>query len=192
MKYAALDDETLIRQIAAAHTEALGALYDRYARLVFSLAYHTVGNYAAAEEITQDVFTNIWEKAATYRPDQGKVSTWLTSIARHRAIDTLRRQGARPERRSIDWAAAAPTALPRLAGPEDAVLAHLERQRVRSAVATLPEDQRLVLSLAFFEGKTHSEIAAELGQPLGTVKTRIRLAMQKLRQLLQDETVPAG
>lgn len=187
MDYSALDDTTLIREVAAGRPAALSALYDRYSRLVYSLAFRAVGDAGAAEEITQDVFVSIWDRAASYRPEQAKVSTWLGSIARHRAIDVLRRRGVRPEGHSLDWEAAAGDALPRIDGPERAVEEHLERQRVRAAVASLPEEQRRALSLAYFDGLSHSEIAAALREPLGTVKTRIRLAMQKLRQLLEDE-----
>lgn len=187
MDYAALDDEALITEIAARRPEALSALYDRYSRLVYALAFRSVGDAEAAEEIAQDVFVSIWDRAATYHAEQAKVSTWLTSIARHRSIDALRRRGVRPEGHSVDWAAAAPVDMARIDGPEHAVEQYLEQQRVRAAVGALPEEQRQVLSLAYFEGMSHSEIAATLGQPLGTVKTRIRLAMQKLRQLLQDE-----
>lgn len=187
MDYSLLDDASLIGEVAAGRPAALSSLYDRYGRLVYSLAFRAVGDAGAAEEITQDVFVNIWDRATTYRADQAKVSTWLTSIARHRAIDFLRRRGVRPEGHSFDWEAATPDALPRIDGPEHAVELHLEQQRVRAAVASLPEEQQRALSLAFFEGLSHSEIAAALDLPLGTVKTRIRLAMQKLRQLLEDE-----
>ncbi|MHB1007556.1 MAG: sigma-70 family RNA polymerase sigma factor [Chloroflexota bacterium] len=187
MNYTALDDENLIWHVAEGRPEALSALYDRYARLLFSLAYRAVGDAETAEEIVEDVFVSVWDKAATYRADQAKLSTWLVSITRYRAIDALRRRGARPDRKGVDWEAADPAALPRIDGPEQVVEQHAEQQRVRAAVAALPEDQRQVLSLAFFEGQTHSQIAASLGQPLGTVKTRIRLAMSKLRQMLQDE-----
>lgn len=189
MDISALDDETLIRLIRHGQSEALGALYDRYGRLVFSVAFNAVGDRATAEEITQDVFTSVWEKASTYRPGQAKVVTWLLSIARYRAIDTLRRRSVRLEQHSVDWAEAAPEELPATDGPESAVELHLQQQRVREAIATLPEDQRQALAMAFFEGYSHSQIAAALGQPLGTVKTRIRLAMQKLRTLLQDERI---
>lgn len=187
MNYAELTDETLLRLITRAQADALSELYDRYSRLVFSLALNSVGDRTLAEEITQDVFVRIWQKAGTYRADQGKVSTWLTSIARYRSIDLLRRQSARPEQHSVGWAEVAPNAVPRVDGPEETVALTMRQQRVRAAVALLPEDQRQALALAYFGGYTHRQIADELDQPLGTVKTRIRLAMQKLRETLQDE-----
>jgi len=186
MDYTRLDDETLIRLIVHEQAEALGTLYDRYSRLVFSLALNTVGNPSTAEEVTQDVFLRIWQKAGTYRAEQGKVSTWLSRIARNRAIDVLRQQRVRPEQRSVEWAEVPAAAVPQTEGPEEEVALALEQQRVRAAIAQLPEEQRQVLALAYFQDHSQSQIAELLGQPLGTVKTRIRLAMGKLRQLLSS------
>lgn len=186
MNYSALDDETLVRLAARANQDALGELYDRYSRLVFSLAMNMVGDHATAEEITLDVFTRIWEKAGTYRSEQARVSTWLASITRYRSIDMLRRRGSRPEQHSVGWAELPPDVMPNVNGPEEAAELALQRQRVRTAVAELPPDQKQVLTLAYFQGYTHREIAEALGQPLGTVKTRIRLAMHKLRDTLAE------
>lgn len=188
MDYSSLDDEALIGLLLQANTEALGILYDRYSRLVFSLALHTVGDPATAEEITQDVFFRIWEKASTYRPEQAKVSTWLTSITRYRSIDILRQRGVRPEQNSVGWEELAVGDAPANDDdPEGITELNLEQQRVRQAVGSLPPEQQKALALSFFQGLSHSEIAQYLGEPLGTVKTRIRLAMQKLRETLQDE-----
>lgn len=182
--YAALDDETLIGLIAGARTESLAALYDRYGRLVFSVAVHVVGDGASAEEITQDVFVRVWQHAGQYRADRGKVSTWLTGIARNRAIDRLRRRGARPDRHAVAWSDLAPESAPAHDGPQEEVAVSLERERVRAAVTGLPEEQQRVLALAYFGGRTQREIADELGLPLGTVKTRVRLGMDRLRRAL--------
>jgi RNA polymerase sigma-70 factor (ECF subfamily) len=187
MDYSSLDDATLIELIAGARAEALSELYDRYSRLVFSLAINSVGDYHTAEEITQDVFVRVWERAASYRAERAKVSTWLTSIARHRAIDQLRRRGARPEQRTVPWAEVAPEALTADDDPQEATQLAMERQWVRSALAQLPEEQRQVLALAYFKGYTQQQIADTLEEPLGTVKTRVRLAMQKLRQMLDAQ-----
>ncbi len=187
MDYSTLDDKTLIRLIAHAHEDALGALYDRYSRLVFSLALNLLGDQATAEEITLDVFTRVWEKADTYRSEQARVNTWLTSITRHRSIDVLRRRGSRPEQHSVGWAELSPDAMPHVEGPEQAAELALQQERVRAAITELPPDQKQVLALAYFKGYTHRQIAQVLDQPLGTVKTRIRLAMQKLRDRLQEE-----
>jgi RNA polymerase sigma-70 factor (ECF subfamily) len=186
MDYTALDDQTLIALIIHARAEALSELYDRYGRLVYSLALHSVGNTATAEEITQDVFLRVWQRARQYRGDRAKVSTWLTSITRHRAIDQLRRRGSRPEQHSVAWAEIATGSEPAANGPEGAVSLRMERERVRAAIASLPQEQQQVLALAYFVGLSQSQISEATGQPLGTVKTRIRLGMQKLRGILQD------
>jgi RNA polymerase sigma-70 factor (ECF subfamily) len=186
-----LDDHVLIRLVAEAHTEALSELYDRYSRLVYSLALHILRDPASAEEVTQDVFFRIWEKAETYRVEQARVSTWLTSIARNRSIDLLRRREIRPEGHSQAWEDLPPGAIPVANGhaPEDLAERNLQAQRVRAAMADLPPEQRQALTLAFFNGLSHSEIAEALGEPLGTVKTRIRMAMQKLRASLGEEQI---
>jgi RNA polymerase sigma-70 factor, ECF subfamily len=169
-------------------SEALGALYDRYGRLVFTVAIHVVGDSETAEEITQDVFVRVWEGARTYRSDLAKVSSWLISIARHRAIDELRRRGIRPEKDSSGWPEDVGLdhldGLPLWDGPEETVESHLQHQNIRKVIATLPTDQREVLGLAYFKGLSHSQIAEQLDEPLGTVKSRIRQAMQKIRDTL--------
>ncbi|NOX63476.1 MAG: sigma-70 family RNA polymerase sigma factor [Chloroflexi bacterium] len=171
---------------------ALAELYDRYARLVYNLALKTVGDSATAEEITQDVFFRIWEKAGQYRAERARVSTWLSSIARNRAIDILRRRNRRGDEGAnpIDWTDATPEAFLADDDPEREALHALRRERVRAALKRLPETQREVLALAYFEGLSHSEMAERLNLPLGTVKTRVRLAMQKLRVLLVEEDAP--
>jgi len=178
------NDEALIQLVTHEQAEALGALYDRYGRLVYSLALHLLGDPSTAEEVVQDTFLRVWQKADTYRADQGKVSTWLSRIARNRAIDVLRQQGIRPEKHSVTWANVPVSATPHVDGPEEEVALALEQQRVRAAVSHLPEEQQQVLGLAYFRGLTQSQIAAQTKLPLGTVKTRIRLAMGKLRQVL--------
>jgi RNA polymerase sigma-70 factor (ECF subfamily) len=188
LNYTALNDKTLIDLIGQAQPNALDELYTRYSRLVYSLALKMVSDQAAAEEITLDIFTRVWQKANTYRAEQAQVNTWLVSMTRHRAIDWLRRQKVRLDQSSLSWADVSPEAEPRSSGTlEQSVEMSLRKQRVRAAVAQLPADQQEVLALAYFKGQSHREIAETLGQPLGTVKTRIRLGMQKLRQLLQDE-----
>jgi RNA polymerase sigma-70 factor (ECF subfamily) len=188
LNYATLDDETLMRLIAHASTEALDVLYDRYSRLVFSLALNAVGDHATAEEITQDVFFRVWEKANTYRVEQAKVSTWLTSITRYRAIDVLRRRSSRPEQNSVGWEDVSVNFLPASDDtPEDVVELRMTSARVQAAIISLPAEQQQALALAFFQGLSHSEIAEMLGQPLGTVKTRFRSGMQKLRKILKEE-----
>ncbi len=185
---ARLEDEALIQAIAKGQSAALGILYDRYGRLVFSLAYQVLNDDAVAEEITQEVFLQIWTKAGTFQSELGKVSTWLTSITRHRAIDTLRRRHVRPEGHRVEWDSLEENEEPQWADPLNVaaqVESNIQSLAIRQAIAQLPKDQQQALALAFFHGLSHQEIANTTGNPLGTVKTRIRLGMQKLRQILE-------
>ena len=191
LNYRGLEDHELLRLIANGDHDALGVLYDRYGRLVYSVAFASVGRAEVAAEIVQDVFMRIWEKAGTYKSDQGKVITWLASITRYRAIDVLRRLKVRPESNLISWEIQNlhlfeendPHPI------EDAVELSMQRQRVRAALAQLPENQRMVLAYAYFQGYTNSEIAELIHEPLGTVKTRIRLGMQKLRAVMLEDRI---
>lgn len=181
------DDAALIALIAQARTDALNQLYDRYNRLVFSVALAVIGDRAIAEEATLDVFVQVWRRAGTYRPDQANVRTWLIAITRHHAIDILRMQKSRPEAHMVSWDEVSALDGPVPHGLEERVQLSMQRERVQKMVAELPPDQRDALVLAYFRGYTQSQIAEALNQPLGTIKTRIRLAMQKLRKLLQED-----
>jgi RNA polymerase sigma-70 factor (ECF subfamily) len=183
------DDASILRLIAHRNSEALGILYDRYGRLVYSIALNTINNTETAEEIAQDVFTRVWEKAVSYNPEQAKVSTWLMTITRNRAIDELRRLKNRPEVTSVEWAETILDADPDDHGPEVTAEMHWQQRSVREAVNALPHEQRQVLALAYYKGYSHSEIAEALGQPLGTVKTRLRQAMIRLRQVLSAQVL---
>jgi RNA polymerase sigma-70 factor, ECF subfamily len=188
LDYSTLSDEALIHLIVQRRPDAISALYDRYNRLVFSLALNVVGDRETAEEITQDVFYRVWENAESYRSEQAKVTTWMTSITRYRSIDILRKRKTRPESDSLEWAEASSSTSPSTGdGPEEITDLSLQQQRIRLAVSALPPEQQTVLALAFFQGFTHSQIAASLNQPLGTVKTRIRLGMLKLREILEND-----
>jgi len=187
--YKKFDDAALLRLIARTQEPALGELYDRYRRLVYSMALNATGDAALAEEITQDVFLRVWNKAETYRPEQGKVVTWLSSIARYRSIDLLRRQAIRPEGNRAAWAEEGNSLISDGPDIEGEVMISQRQQVVRKAINQLPVEQRQALAYAYFRGYSHSEIAEVLKEPLGTVKTRIRLGMQKLRHLLQEESL---
>jgi RNA polymerase sigma-70 factor, ECF subfamily len=188
VNYSLLDDETLLNLIAHAQENALSELYDRYSKLIYSVAMNALADQALAEEITQDVFVRVWERAGTYRNEQGSAATWLASIARNRAIDIFRQNRARHMHLNTSWEAAENLDSPGSQNVEAEVDLSQRAQHVRWAVSQLPEEQRLTLSLAYFQGLTHPEIAQMLGEPLGTVKTRIRLAMQKLRDLIKVES----
>jgi RNA polymerase sigma-70 factor (ECF subfamily) len=180
-----LDDRALLEQIARGDTAALGVLYDRYGSLAFGLAMRILRDPGLAEEVVQDAFLNAWRRAASYRPDRGEPRTWLLSIVHHRAIDRLR--GAAGQRSELDIADA-PEPIDR-ADVWGETWAGLEREAILSALAGLPEEQRVAIELAFFGGLTHAEVAERLGDPLGTVKGRIRLGLTKLRTVLQGQEV---
>lgn len=186
LDYSQFDDETLLRLIAQRQSDALSQLYDRYGRLAYSVALNASGDPAQAEEITQDAFLKVWQHAATYRVDEGKVAVWLARIVRNRAIDLFRRQRVRAEGNSVSWELVAETPHPDGQSVERDVDLRQQQANIRAAMAQIPAEQRDALALAYFQGYTQEEIAARLGQPLGTVKTRIRLAMQKLRSLLEE------
>ncbi len=187
MDYTRLDDESLIRLITGSNENALGELYDRYSRLVYSVALNALGDPARAEEVTQDVFERVWQKASTYSSAEGRVVSWLTSIARHRSIDMYRQTRSRHEHLEISWQDAEATGLTDGNNTEWEAYLEQRQERIRWAVGQLPPEQKKALGMAFFLGYSHQEIADRLHEPLGTVKTRIRLGMQKLRLLLQEE-----
>lgn len=181
------DDESLMRLILRRQESALSELYDRYGRLVYSIGLNALGETQSAEEVTQDVFLRVWERAETYQADQGKVAAWLARIARNRAVDLIRRRSVRPESNSVAWEEGPGNEMASNHNVEQAAELNEQQQHVRKAIAQLPPEQKQVLALAYFQGLSHQEIADRLNQPLGTVKTRVRLAMQKLRSLLADQ-----
>ncbi len=187
MDYSALDDPALMNMIAQQHPDALSELYDRYSNLVFSVALRVVNERNAAEEITVDVFTRVWERASLYQEDRASVGTWLATLARHKGIDLLRRMHTHPEQSFSAAEEEEPSIPMRESGPEELAEIGLQRIRIRRAMASLPPEQRIVLEMAYYQGLTHREIGEKLGEPLGTIKTRLRLAMQKLRHSLADE-----
>ena len=183
MNYLEMSDLELLASIGRSDRDALGALYDRYGRRVFSLAARILSDHAVSEEITQDVFLSIWRRSASYSPDKGKFTTWLFSIAHNRTIDELRRR-KRDRNRDSDDVEEHLDIVSLDISPDDSAVAQSEYSMVREALATLPPEQRAVVELAYFRGLTQAEIAAKTGQPLGTVKTRMRLALKKLRDAL--------
>jgi len=186
-------DAVLMHLIAQGDEQAFSLLYDRYKAAVFGLACQMVGDASAAEEITLDVFVQIWRHASSYRHPAGSVRTWLTAIARHKAIDRLRREKSRPDRPNPQWADADLEALPDGIDPEADLAEREQRGQVIRAIGALPEEQKQPLGLAYFKGYSHSQIAHALDLPLGTVKTRIRAAMQHLKGVLgRDQNGPTS
>lgn len=172
----------LVQRVAQGDQGALATLYDHTNRLIYGLIMRVLGDVSTAEEVLLDVYTQVWRQAATYDTGRGSPLAWLTTIARSRAIDRLRSGWQEQQRREpLDIISDAPT---HEANPEETTVAS-ERQRfVRAALAKLAPEQREVIELAYYGGLSHSEIAARLKQPLGTVKTRTRLGMIKLREAL--------
>jgi RNA polymerase sigma-70 factor (ECF subfamily) len=175
-------DQDTLRRIAAGEQNALAELYDRHARSIYSLALRILQDSADAEDVVQDVFSQAWRHASRYDTTRGVVGAWLLTIARSRAIDRLRAKRARPdhvadERVTLEIAGADVSA-------ERALISAEQITRVRHALDALPAVQRAAVDLAYYQGMTHAEIAERLDQPLGTVKTRIRQALLKLRDAL--------
>ena len=185
---AAAEDRQLLGRMAAGEDAALGLLYDRYSGSLYGVAYRIVGERVDAEEVVLEAFSQAWREAAGFRSERGSVIAWLTMICRSRAIDLVRARGRRA--RLVDSATAAdPDRTPGMGGetPDpSAALSISERARqVNEALAVLSVPQRQAIQLAYYEGLSHSEIAERLQEPLGTVKTRVRLAMQKLKEALR-------
>lgn len=174
----------LIRRVAQADQGALAELYDRTSPLVFGLVLRIVGDRPTAEDVTLEVYTQVWRQASQYIAERGSPSSWLLMLARSRAIDCLRSRSRRNQEREEPLEAAAELAE---ASPDpEATTIEADRQAViRDALATLAPEQRQAIELAFFSGMSHSEIAISLGQPLGTIKTRVRLGMLRLREVLK-------
>jgi RNA polymerase sigma-70 factor (ECF subfamily) len=188
-----MSDEELMPLVASGDSEALAQLFHRYAGAVYSLTYRMLNDREGAEELLNEAFVRVWRQAPSFDARRGKFSTWLMSVARNLAIDQLRSRRARPQKSDPF-------------GPEDDAelnlvddsadverdVWHTERRRlIRQALGDLPAAQRQALELAYFEGLTQAEISARLGDPLGTVKTRIRLGLQKLRDLLLSSDLGA-
>lgn len=176
---AKVSDQALLERIAGRDSHALADLYDRFAPVALALAGRILGDRSEAEDVLQVVFTRVWQEAGRYDPAKGSAASWLLSWIRNGAIDRLRRREAL-RRATVHSADQSPAA-----HEDDAALdASADREKVARAVADLPPDQRQVIELAYFEGLSQTQIAQKLGEPLGTVKTRMRLGMNKLRQAL--------
>ena len=168
------DEAALIARVRDGDQAAMAGLYDRYSGIVYGVALRVLGNTSAAEDLVQEVFLQLWRNPQAFDADRGKLAPWLAVIARNRAIDLLRK---RPMEDDIDE-------LPISTGVnlEDEASRRLAVGKVRGVLGQLPADQRRLLEMAFFEGLTHTEIANKTGEPLGTVKTRIRSGLLALRK----------
>jgi RNA polymerase sigma-70 factor (ECF subfamily) len=177
------EDAALIRRMVDADETALGALYDQWSRSLYSLVLYLLKDPDEAEDVVEETFWQAWRKASSYEPSKGAVSTWLLTIGRRKALDRIRTRKRQREdavggqRTFADLPSTDPDPSQQMEGSE-------LREHVRAALRELPAEQREVLELGYFTGLSQTQIADATGQPLGTVKTRMRLAMQKLKEPL--------
>lgn len=177
------NDAELVRAVASGDEQAFAFLYDRYSSILFGLLLRILNRRAEAEDVLQEVFVQVWQKAKDFDEDRGRAFTWLVTLARSRAIDRLRSTESR-DRTAIR---AARSADEEIAHADEEAIKSEEGSIVRAALAEIPAEQRRALLLAYFEGLTQSEIAAHLNEPLGTIKTRTRSGLMKLRDLLDGK-----
>jgi RNA polymerase sigma-70 factor, ECF subfamily len=169
-------DQALVTAIRSADQGAMAALYDRYSSIVYAVALRVLQDTGAAEDVLQDIFMQLWRNPGAFDASRGNMAAWLAVIARHRAIDALRRR--RPETDIDDVFVSVETDMASEADRSRAM------DKVRGALETMPTPQRSALEMAYFEGLTHTEIAEKTGEPLGTIKTRIRAGLLSLRRVL--------
>ncbi|MDQ6693815.1 MAG: sigma-70 family RNA polymerase sigma factor [Chloroflexota bacterium] len=181
-----ISDDQLILSVTNGNAEALEELYDRYVRQCFGLALRILGDSALAEEVVQEVFLKLWSRPDSYSAQRGKFVSWLLSLVHHRCIDELRKRSHTevPLETSESTSVLDTVADPDL-GPGEQVWVAEQQRVVREALGQLPANQRQVIELAYFGGLSQSQIAERLGQPLGTVKTRVRMGLQSLRGLIE-------
>ena len=168
------NDANIVARLVGGDKEGLVCLYDEYAGLIYGIALRVLRNTAAAEDVVQEVFLQLWRNPASFDPKRGRLAPWLAVITRHKAVDSLRKlkfEADSSEARLSDARA-----------PEASVHCSADGDRAKKLMAQLPAEQRQVLELAFLDGLTHVEIAARVSQPLGTVKSRIRLGLLSLRK----------
>ena len=173
-------DEELVEAVALADEDALGELYDRFGKVAYGLAYKILQDAALAEDAVQEAFLQIWRRAGTYRPERAKASTWLLTFVHRRAVDLVRREQTR---RTLPVVGEPQGADP---GADDEAVARSRREVVQDALRRLPAEQREPIELAYYAGLTQSELAERLGQPLGTIKSRMFSGLQRLRILLAE------
>jgi RNA polymerase sigma-70 factor (ECF subfamily) len=174
-------DEALLESVANGDDAAFETLYLRYVDLVYSVALRVVADSGIAQDVAQEVFLRVWRRPGLFDASRGRFITWLMSVARNRAVDEIRSRGRRRLREVAPAPGVDDPADPQAVDPQLAAELAAERESVRAGLDSLPEQQRVTVELAYFGGMTQQEISAVLNTPLGTVKTRVRLAMKKLR-----------
>lgn len=182
------EDDRLLAQVAAGDRRAFETLYDRYAAVVFGLALRMLGDRSSAEEAVQEIFWRVWQRLGSF--DRSRAfAPWLFGIAHNYCIDELRRRKVRPQPVYEDDEHPVLSSIPDESDVGDTAIQAEQQRTVRAAIDQLPDEQRQALLLAYYGGLTQQEIAARLGNPLGTVKTRMRLGLQKLRALLEGQSL---
>jgi RNA polymerase sigma-70 factor (ECF subfamily) len=189
MDPAPVSDQELVARVTTGDSSALDEIYLRHSRPVYSLVLHIVRDPGIAEDVTQEVFLKLWRQSESYNPARGALGSWLLSVAHNRAIDLMRRRRLREEYQLPDTQDVGDLVADRVMDPGDAAGIAELAATMRRVLLEIPDLQRQAIEMAFFQGKTHVEISEELGEPLGTAKTRIRLGMRKLRVLLEAEGV---
>ena len=177
-----LSDEALVALAARSEQTALGELYDRYARPAYGLALRILRDEALAEDAVQEAFLALWRTASRFVPERGKASTWILTLVHRRAVDLVRRE----ERRRADQLDDANEPVGSASAVDEEAWLRLQRERVQAALRQLPDQQREALELAYYGGFTQSELAERLGQPIGTIKSRMFAGLARLRELLGD------
>ena len=175
-----LSDEALVLLAARSEESALAELYDRYGRTAYGLALRVLRDQALAEDAVQDAFLGVWRTASKFVPERGRASTWILTLVHRRAVDAVRREQRRRSE-SLDHATE-----PSVEGVEEDAWLRLQRERVQSALRRLPDAQRETLELAYYGGFSQSELAERLGQPLGTIKSRMFSGLSRMRELLEE------
>jgi RNA polymerase sigma factor (sigma-70 family) len=175
----------LLERITAKDQTALSTLYDRYARIIYTLAYRVLGSVEESEEVVLDVFNQVWRIAGSYSAQKGRVDAWLFMLTRCRALDRLR--GLARSAKAVTASEEVAKLRSQIDTPEENAILLERSTLVKSALDCLPEEQRQVLELAYYKGMTHTQIALATGKSLGTIKTRIRLGLNKLREALKND-----
>jgi RNA polymerase sigma factor (sigma-70 family) len=170
-------------RLAAGDETALGEVYDQYSSFVFGLAKRVIGDPRAAEDVSQEVFLHLWQHADAFDPDRGSLRTWLGTLTHRRAVDHVRREEAR-RRRAQREASRRPASIPDV---DEMAVALVTAERVRAALDVLPPEQRECIDLAYFGGRTYREVAESLGIPEGTAKSRLRLGLRRVAEVLEAE-----
>ena len=177
-----LSDEALVALVARSDESALAELYDRVGGTAYGLAYRVLRDEALAEDAVQEAFLGLWRSAGSFIPERAKASTWILTLVHRRAVDLVRRE----QRRRAEPLEGTPE--PAVGSAEEAAWLRLDRERVQGALARLPDQQREAIELAYYGGYTQSELADRLGQPIGTIKSRMFAGLTRLRELLEDDT----